>query len=60
MDRATPVQLRKALELANMLVRSGVLFVPMPVDNEDEFFDGVTILMKRLGYMADQIESGEQ
>lgn len=35
-ERASPVQLRKALELANLFVKIGVNFVPVPVANDEE------------------------
>jgi hypothetical protein len=31
MNRASPVDLRKAAEAANTYIKAGVLFVPMPV-----------------------------
>ena len=31
MNRANPKDLRQALEVANSLAKSGILFVPMPV-----------------------------
>jgi hypothetical protein len=34
--RASPVQLRKALELANLFVKMGVNFVPVPVASDEE------------------------
>lgn len=34
MDRASPAELRKAMEVAQLLVKSGVDFVPMPVLNQ--------------------------
>ena len=35
-ERASPVQLRKALELAHQFSKMGVNFVPMPVANDAE------------------------
>jgi len=35
-ERASPVQLRKALEMANHFVKAGINFVPVPVANEEE------------------------
>ena len=37
MNRASPSQQRKALEIANLFVKMGVGFVPMPVSSEEEF-----------------------
>jgi len=36
MKRASPADLRKALELAHELVAAGVLFVPMPVTGKSD------------------------
>jgi hypothetical protein len=35
-ERASPAQLRKALELANLFVKMGINFVPVPVASEEE------------------------
>jgi hypothetical protein len=35
-ERASPAQLRKALELSHQFVKMGVNFVPMPVANDYE------------------------
>lgn len=35
-ERASPVHLRKALELANLFVKMGVNFVPFPVASGEE------------------------
>ena len=34
MNRANPADLRKAIEMANVYVKAGVMFVPIPVLNE--------------------------
>lgn len=34
MDRASPVELRKALQVAQELAQAGILFVPVPVLND--------------------------
>lgn len=36
-DRASPAQQRKALEVANLFVKMGIGFVPIPVSSSDEF-----------------------
>lgn len=36
MNKASPVDLRKALEVAQVLARAGILFVPMPVNGQDQ------------------------
>ncbi|SAG26387.1 Protein of uncharacterised function (DUF1382) [Enterobacter hormaechei] len=37
MNRASPVDLRKSLEIANNLAHIGIRFVPIPVETEEEF-----------------------
>lgn len=36
-ERATPVQLRKALEIANLFAKTGIRFVPMPCTDDAEY-----------------------
>ena len=35
-QKANPVDLRKAIEVANIYVKAGILFVPMPVLNKND------------------------
>lgn len=37
MNRASPVELRQSLEMANALASAGIRFVPVPVINDAEF-----------------------
>ena len=37
MKRASPVELRKCLEAANMLAQSGIRFVPIPAATDAEY-----------------------
>lgn len=37
MKRASPVELRQSLEMANALASEGIRFVPVPVINDVEF-----------------------
>lgn len=57
MNRASPVQLRKALEAAQAMVKAGILFVPMPVANEDEFNRRANEANDRLERMAKDAEA---
>lgn len=50
LERASPVQLRKALDLANLFVKLGVNFVPVPVANDDE---QVTLVEQALAKLAE-------
>lgn len=56
MNRASPVQLRKALESAKAMVMAGIMFVPMPVADEDEKIRRVNEANDRLGQMAQASE----
>jgi len=51
MKRASPADLRKALELAHELVAAGVLFVPMPVTGKTDHADLVEQAAQRLEKM---------
>ncbi|HHI1218909.1 TPA: DUF1382 family protein [Escherichia coli] len=37
MKRASPVELRQSIEMANELASAGIRFVPVPVNDDDEF-----------------------
>lgn len=60
MNRASPVQLRKALEIANQLVSSGVNFVCMPVVDEADYANLLDQSMSRLERIAVVAESREK
>jgi hypothetical protein len=47
-ERASPTQQRAALETANMFVKAGIGFVPVPVANAAEFAKLVNESMARL------------
>lgn len=51
--RASPVQMRKSLEVVDALKRAGVWFVPIPVLDEAEFNE-------RISEMANKLEEIEQ
>ncbi|WP_027921550.1 DUF1382 family protein [Pseudomonas sp. URMO17WK12:I12] len=48
MNRASPVQLRKALEAADAMAKAGILFVAIPVLNPQDYFDLLFNLDARL------------
>lgn len=57
-ERACPAQQRKALEVANLFVKSGVGFVPVPVANAAEFqalFEAMTLV--KLAVMESETEA---
>ena len=34
MERATPVEMRRSLELVDQLKKAGIAFVPIPIDDD--------------------------
>ena len=50
-ERASPVQLRKALEMANLFVKAGMRFVPMPVTSDDEYDEMMRAAIAKIGEM---------
>lgn len=59
MNRASPVDLRKSLEIANHLARIGIRFVPIPVATEEDFQALSAELSRRLEKMAVEAEKNE-
>jgi len=56
MNRASPVQLRQALEMVKAMAEAGVLFVPMPVRSEVEHANLTAQMMDRLEQLAIEAE----
>jgi hypothetical protein len=50
-ERASPAQLRKSLELATLFTKMGIGFVPMPVANSAEYDKLAQQAMDRLAEM---------
>lgn len=48
MNKASPVALRKSIEMANALVQAGILFVPVPALSEKEKDDLLNEAMEKL------------
>ena len=59
MNRASPVDLRKSLEISNHLAHIGIRFVPIPVATEEEFNTLAAELSLRLEQMAVEAEKNE-
>lgn len=59
MNRASPVDLRKSLEIANRLALIGVRFVPIPVATEEEFQALAAELSRKLDQIAVEAEENE-
>ena len=51
MNKATPVQLRKCLESATAMVKSGILFVPMPVLSDEDHANLINQMLERFEKM---------
>ncbi|EFN4197398.1 DUF1382 family protein [Escherichia coli] len=58
-EPASPVDLRKSLEIANNLAHIGIRFVPIPVATEEEFQTLAAELSRRLEQMAVEAEKNE-
>lgn len=56
MTRASPVDLRKALEAANTLAKAGVMFICMPVLNEADGHQLVAQAAQRFEQLIAQSE----
>jgi hypothetical protein len=56
MNRASPVDLRKAMDATLTLFKAGVLFVPMPVLNGDDHLQLVMQCQDRLEQMEQEAE----
>lgn len=56
MNRASPVDLRKAIEVANAYTNAGILFVPMPVLNEADHHDLVQKASQRIEQILEEAE----
>lgn len=57
MNRASPVDLRKAIEVANAYTKAGILFVPMPVLNEADHHDLVQQASQRIEQILEETEN---
>ena len=54
MNRASPVEMRKALEIVEAFKRAGVLFVAMPVRNDAEHAESIAEMQRRLDEIASE------
>ena len=60
MKAATAPQLRKSLEMADALVRSGVRFVPMPVVDDLDFQIRLSEMNARLERIIQEVENEQK
>ncbi len=56
MNRASPSQQRKALEIANLFVKMGVGFVPVPVASAEEFEQLATQSIEKMSQIAGALD----
>ncbi len=59
MNKASPVDLRKSLEMANSLAQIGIRFVPIPVATEEEFQALVARVHNKLEQLVIEAEKNE-
>lgn len=59
MNRASPIDLRKALEMVNAMVKAGILFVPMPALSDADHANLVAQVADRLEQIAQEVEANE-
>lgn len=59
MNKASPVDLRKSLEMAKMLAQIGIRFVPIPAATEEELQQLSGELNRRLEIFAQKAERDE-
>ena len=58
MNRAHPTDLRKALEIANALMKAGIDFVPIPVIDQDDKNELAMDLQRRLEQIEKDASNG--
>lgn len=56
MNRASPVDTRRALETANVYAKAGIPFVCMPVLNDEQLVAGIHEANRRLDQAATEAE----
>ena len=59
MNKASPVDLRKCIEAANMLAQIGIRFVPMPAATDAEFAMLSAMFMDKMEALAVEAEKKE-
>lgn len=52
MEKASPVQIRQCLQLVEQLKQAGIRFVPIPVFDDEDYYD----LMQKLNRRIDRVE----
>lgn len=59
LTKASPVELRQCLEIANQLARSGIRFVPIPITADAELHLFGEILSRKLDELEKLVEEAD-
>ncbi|HFO7347051.1 TPA: DUF1382 family protein [Escherichia coli] len=59
LTKASPVELRQCLEIANQLARSGIRFVPIPITADAELHLFGEILSRKLDELEKLLEEAD-
>lgn len=60
MERASPIDMRRALDMVDALKEAGILFVPMPVANRDEYNQYLATSLVKLAAMEREATEVEE
>jgi hypothetical protein len=60
MERANPADMRKAMNMVRALSEAGILFIPMPVANREEFETLAAAAWEKLDEMSVEAERDEE
>lgn len=60
MKKATPVQMRKCLEIVEGLKRAGIRFVPIPVYNDSDNDLMLKVLAKRIAVFKEMVNQSKE
>jgi len=55
MEKCSPVDMRKALEVVEMLKQAGIEFVAIPVLNQEQKKSALALMLNRLDAIEDSI-----
>jgi len=58
MNKCSPVEMRKALQIVEAFRAAGIRFVPMPVSDDSEYAEAVSKMQEKLSGFLDV--AGEQ
>lgn len=58
MDRASPAEIRKSLELAHTLAKAGILFAPIPLLTEEDKADFGRLIQNQMARIEQEVAHG--